>query len=479
MSAILLTTFNARYTHASFALRCLRANLGPWRAQSALLEFDLRKPVATAVDEWLAHAPRVIGIAVYIWNLERVREAVGLLRARDPGVLVVLGGPEIGDAPAGEPLLALADTVVAGEGEHAFRELCGAWLERGERPPRRIEAAPPAPATLASPYAEYTDADLRHRILYVETARGCGCACAYCTSAVAPGVRAFALERVLADFDRLWRRGARRFKLLDRSFNADPVRAGAVLDFFLARAEPGMQVHLEMLPDRSTPALLERMARFPAGALHLEVGVQTLDPAVAARIGRRQAMARTLEHLRLFHDMGADVHADLIIGLPGETLAGFAHGVDRLAATRPATIQLNPLKRLWGTPLAARAEAWGLVFDPRPPYDVRVTPDLDAATLAELARLARFWELVRNHGRFPRVVALLEREGGAFAGFRRLSADLWRRFGRAHGLALNALAGALCAHLIETVGTAPAEARAAVTADYSADRRRRMTDLQL
>ena len=39
MTDILLATLNARYSHASLGLRCLRANLGALHGRSAIKEF--------------------------------------------------------------------------------------------------------------------------------------------------------------------------------------------------------------------------------------------------------------------------------------------------------------------------------------------------------------------------------------------------------------------------------------------------------
>jgi hypothetical protein len=51
---IVLATLNARYSHASFGLRYLFANLGDLRAQARMLEFELRQPVDDIVTHcWL------------------------------------------------------------------------------------------------------------------------------------------------------------------------------------------------------------------------------------------------------------------------------------------------------------------------------------------------------------------------------------------------------------------------------------------
>lgn len=44
MLRIVLATLNARYSHTSFGLRCLLANLGPYRDGTILREFTIGQP---------------------------------------------------------------------------------------------------------------------------------------------------------------------------------------------------------------------------------------------------------------------------------------------------------------------------------------------------------------------------------------------------------------------------------------------------
>ena len=105
-----------------------------------------------------------------------------------------------------------------------------------------------------------------------------------------------------------------------------------------------------MVPDRLPNALREVIIRFPPGTLQFEVGVQTFNPEVAELIHRRQDYQRLEDNLRFLRGQtGVHVHADLIAGLPGESLGSFAAGFDRLVALRPHEIQVGMLKRLRGT----------------------------------------------------------------------------------------------------------------------------------
>jgi hypothetical protein len=61
---IVLATMNARYIHTSFGLRCLLANLGPLRAETCLLEFDIQQRPIDVAEVILAREPRIVGLGV-------------------------------------------------------------------------------------------------------------------------------------------------------------------------------------------------------------------------------------------------------------------------------------------------------------------------------------------------------------------------------------------------------------------------------
>ena len=466
MPAIVLSTMTARYVHPAFGLRWLLANLGELQAAAALVEFDLDARPADMAEQLVARDPLVIGISVHIWNATPLRELLGILRAVAPNVAVVLGGPEVSHAPATHFLTPLADYVVAGEGERAFADLCREVLA-GRRPAERLIAAPPPDlAALALPYDLYTDDDLRHRLTYVEASRGCPYACEYCASSVTPGVRRFPRDRVLAACRRLLERGARRLKFVDRSFNAGLDDALPILEFFLAECRPGLQVHFEMVPDRFPEPLRAVLRRAPPGLFRLELGIQTFNEAVAARLGRRQDNARVEEDLRFLRDeTGAVVHADLIVGLPGEDLASFAAGFDRLVGLAPAEIQVGFLKRLRGTAIGRHDGEWDMRYNPAPPYEILASRDLDFATIQRLRRFARFWNLLMNSGLCPGAVRRLWADGASpFTRFLDLSDGLFAEFGRAHAISRIRLLRGVRRHLVEQAGVAAAEARALLPA---------------
>lgn len=474
---IVLATLNAKYLHASFGLRCLRANLGKWREHSTLCELTIQERPVDVVERLLAERPKIIGLGVYVWNAAQSLAVVRMLKQVAPEVTVVLGGPEVSHELDRQPIVALADHVITGEGEVAFASLVDRLLSGRPHLTKVLDGGLPELAALASPYDEYTDHDVAHRVIYVEASRGCPFSCEFCLSSLDTKVRSFPLERLLGDLDRLVERGARQLKFVDRTFNLSPKTSHALLDFFLARQALGVFGHFEMVPDRFPAALRERIAQFPEGRIQLEVGIQTFDPGTSERISRRQDLVALEDNLRfLAEHTGAHVHADLIIGLPGEDAATFGAGLDRLVAMGPHEIQIGVLKRLRGTPIVRHDEDYGVVWSDEPPYEILANKVIGFSEMQRLKRMARVWDLVVNRGNFIHSVPLLWKARSPFQAMLALTDYLAARVSLG-GVALPRLTELLMEFLVEQ-GAPRDEVGAALAEDFMAPGRRAPAALQ-
>ena len=472
--AIVLATLNAKYIHASLGLRCLLANMdrhggAGLRTRTQLREFTIQQRPTQIVEELLALEPKVIGLGVYIWNVTETTQVVRLLKALRPDIKVVLGGPEVSHEIDSQEICRLADHVVTGWGDVSFPKLCRALLD-GPKPLMKVVAGEQPPlGELALPYAEYIDADIAGRLLYVEASRGCPFKCEFCLSSLDKTAWAFELDRFMAEMDALFRRGARNFKFVDRTFNLKADFSARILEFFLDRMAPDLFVHFEVVPDSLPDRLKLLIAQFPAGSLQFEVGIQSFNPEVQQRISRRQDNLKTADNLRwLVTESRAHVHADLIFGLPGETLESFADGFDRLYALAPHEIQFGILKRLRGTPIARHTVDFAMVYDPQPPYTVLQTGEIDFYVMQRIQRFARYWEMVANSGRFALTMKLLLGPGSAFHHFLNFSDWLWTTTGKTHEFAPEKLVDLLHQHLTAVRALDDGKVRAVLLADYQA-----------
>jgi radical SAM superfamily enzyme YgiQ (UPF0313 family) len=460
MPEILLAAINAKWIHPSLALRLLKANLGPLGDRCDIIEFALRQPLCEKIDPILEARPKILGISVSIWNhlaalelLKKLREAWAFEAVQKP--VIIIGGPEVSYLSQESEILQFADYCIRGEGETAFRELCEAILNDGDVF-INDEFNTVNVTEIKSGYRLYTDEDLSRKLVYVESSRGCPFGCEFCQSAASAsaassgetGVREFPLEPFFSEMEDLIRRGAKTFKFLDRTFNLNIERAQKIMEFFLYNINEQIKqnikplvVHFEMVPSRFPSDLIDTLARFPPNTLRLEIGIQTLNPDVSARIGRPSKPEQELETLRLLTEKtNAIIHADLIAGLPTEGVESFGKGFDALwAALFPGCgnnrieIQLGILKLLPGAPIARHIEAFGMKFNSLPPYEVIETSDIPASGLDRIKNFARFWELIVNRG-------LLDiGPSPVFDRFLALSDSLFARFGRNWGIAKDEL----------------------------------------
>jgi radical SAM superfamily enzyme YgiQ (UPF0313 family) len=464
---ILLATLNAKYFHTSLGLRYLYANLAELQPRAAIREFIISQRPIDIAEALLAESPRIIGFGVYIWNVVETAQVIAILKAVAPQTLIVLGGPEVSHEFAEQPIVAQADYLLTGQADLAFRDLCRQLLAATPPPVKILHAPEVALADLALPYAFYTAEDIANRLIYVEASRGCPFKCQFCLSSLDKTALPFELERFLAAMAGLHDRGVRHFKFVDRTFNLSAKTAVRILEFFLARLDDKLFLHFELIPDRLPDAIRALIPQFPAGTLQFEIGVQTLNPQVQARIERRQDDALTLANLRwIREETRAHIHADLIVGLPGEDLASFAAGFDALVALDPQEIQIGILKRLRGTPLIGHTEPFALRFNPVPPYNVLCTSALSFHDLQRMSRFARYWDLIANSGRFGHTRPLLLGDQ-PFARFMAFADWLFATTHQTHHIAFERLFERLFQGLTQALAVDPELARAALAQDYA------------
>ncbi len=453
MPSIILSTLNSKYAHCSLALRYLYANLGELQEDAEIQEYIWNERSSDIAEKILAGNPKVLGLGVYIWNAVQSLELVRILKSVAPQLVIVLGGPEVSYELEEQEIVELADYTVIGEGDVAFAEICQGILLDAPLPKERIlKGGEPNLKELASPYGFYTEKDIAERSIYVEASRGCPFRCEFCLSSLDLAVRQFPLESFLEDMQRLMDKGARQFKFIDRTFNLNPRISSAILEFFLERMDLGLFVHFEMVPDRLPRALRELLTRFPAGSIQFEIGIQTFDPGTATRISRKQDLGRLEDNFKFLRsETDVHVHADLIIGLPGEDTASFARGFNRLMILDPDEIQVGILKRLRGTSIVRHDTEYEVVYSASPPYEILQNSDLSFLQLAKLKRFARSWDLVANRGNFQETKLLLWKDSEPFEGFWVFSEWLFAEVGHFTGISLDRMMKLLLRYLSEVV----------------------------
>jgi radical SAM superfamily enzyme YgiQ (UPF0313 family) len=439
MPDIILSTLNAKYIHASLGLRYLYANLKTLKESSEVKEFTIQNRAIDIVEKLLEKKPKIIGFGVYIWNVIETEAVISQLKTISPETIIILGGPEVSYEIESQSILNYADYVITGAADLSFYQLCSDILTATPPNKKILNSKPIDLNELRLPYDYYSDEDLRNRLLYVEASRGCPFKCEFCLSSLDKTAYPFELESFFMAMDKLYQRGARHFKFVDRTFNLKIKTTLAILDFFLERMDEKLFLHFEVIPDHLPEKLKEVLVKFPPGCLQFEIGIQTFNPEVQQLISRKQNNQKSKDNLIWIRNhTKAHIHADLIFGLPGETLDTFKQSFDELYACNPHEIQLGILKRLKGSPIIRHTQNFSLRFNPQPPFNILRNDRVDFTQMQQVNRFARYWDMIANSGRFTKTMPYLLSEK-AFDDFMAISQWLFEKTQQTHQINLKRL----------------------------------------
>lgn len=411
----LLTTLNSKFIHKSLSLRLLyvacKAN-----HDIDFKEYTIKDEIESIVNDILSMELDVICFSVYIWNVDHLKEICKLLKERKPELVIIIGGPEVMYEIDYFLDNYCIDYIIAGEGEIALNELLTCLKDNREvniqgvstKDKRDYRLVPPVDLsyleTLDSPYLLNRDLkDMKNRILYFETSRGCPYQCQYCLSSLEKGLRFFSMDYLKKQLKLILETDVKVIKLLDRSFNAKTEHALEILDFVFKHAPKGVQLQFEINGDVLDQRIIDFINDYaPDGLLRFEIGIQSTYEPTNKVVKRYQDFDRLCEVIKqLQKNNKIDFHLDLIAGLPLENLSRFAKSFDDVFALYPKELQLGFLKLLRGTSLRKEANKYGYIYDQNAPYELIESNDLTKEDIKKIHlaedMLQKYW----NSGRFP------------------------------------------------------------------------------
>lgn len=427
---VVLSVLNAKYIHGSPAPWCLAGGIKAYApglySRVRIVEATVNQPSTDVLERIVAAAPAVVGFSCYLWNIDTTLALCTALKQALPHVIIVLGGPEV--SYCAKDVLQnniQVDYILAGEGEESLPAflmtvfaqeepellpeqaqqfiagLCGRRADGTvyESAPCVLSGAVPSPLTVG--YAEA----LQGRIAYFETSRGCPYTCAFCLSGRCGKPRYFSLDTVFQDLLRLANSGTRTIKFVDRTFNANAVHANKILQFILAHygkeIPQGICFHFEMAGDILREETFALLAQMPAGAVQLEIGIQSFCEKTLEAVHRKTDTTILQANINRLVAMGnMHIHIDLIAGLPYENLTVFAESFNKGYALGAQMLQLGFLKLLHGSAMRSLPQTYPCEFDENAPYEVRTTPWLSTQDFELLRHAEDALERVYNSGRF-------------------------------------------------------------------------------
>ena len=431
----LLAALNAKYIHSNPGIYSLKAYaMGRLEQDSACLkreisvelgEYTINNQMGDILKDIYLRKPDIIGFSCYIWNITWVMELVRDLPSVLPEAEIWLGGPEVSydaaDILEREPNVT---GIMMGEGEETFLEVLKLYAEgrrdfftidgvacRNEK--REVVSRPLKKAAdmSAIPFPYEDLHDFEHKIVYYESSRGCPFSCSYCLSSLDKSVRFRNLELVKRELDFFLEHRVPQVKFVDRTFNCSKKHTMEVWRHITEHDNGVTNFHFEISADLLDEEELELMAQMRPGLIQLEIGVQSTNPDTIREIRRKTDLNRLKSVVERIHGFGnIHCHLDLIAGLPYEGYESFRNSFNEVYGMKPDQLQLGFLKVLKGSYMAENAEAYGLVYSAKPPYEVLGTKWLDYESLLKLKGVEEMVEVYENSGQFTVTMKELVKE---------------------------------------------------------------------
>ena len=418
---VLLVAVNAKYIHSNLAVYSLKANCGIYEEQVKLKEYSINQYPEEIFRDLYQEKADVICFSCYIWNIGIVEQVAGWLHQVAPETRIWFGGPEVSfDVPERLERLRFLEGVMCGEGEDTFREMMAVWngdkdLEEvaaiGHRSVEGVHMHGPRDfVNMSGLNFVYTKPeDFKNKIIYYETSRGCPFQCSYCLSSVEKKVRFRDLELVKAELLQFIEWEVPQVKFVDRTFNCKREHSMEILRFIKEHDRGKTNFHFEVTADLLTEEELLFMEGLRPGLIQLEIGVQSTCPETLKEIRRYVSFEKLSEIVNRIHK-GKNIHQhlDLIAGLPFEDLNRFKQSFNDVYALKPEQFQLGFLKVLKGSYMREKAEDYGLVYRPEPPYEILATKWLSYDDLLILKGVEEMVEVYYNSRQFENSLDWLE-----------------------------------------------------------------------
>jgi hypothetical protein len=334
--------------------------------------------------------PDVLGLTLYVWNVQRSLFLASNLKKKLPEIKIVVGGPEV--APdnrwvVGHPAL---DAGVFGEGESRIIQ-CLVALTRGTdvsqipgsffnyRHNRVVNGPSSTSWDLSKAPYPYLDGRLkpsRDGTIFLETVRGCPYRCRYCYYHKSfSGVRSHPEESISGILDYAYSpdSGVAEIYLMDPTFNVGSRHKKLLSQMSARRKHADVRLHAELRADllnRDDVSLMR-----DAGLVSAEVGLQTINASALEQAGRSQDLDAVAGGVGWLKEAGIHVTTGIIVGLPGDSPTGVGETLGWLEETNAYSV-VHPfvLSVLPGAHFRENADKLGLVFDSRPPYHVKSGP---------------------------------------------------------------------------------------------------------